>query len=402
MTAPARRSLPRVVACLGTSQTLAWASSYYLPALLAEPMARELGISPATVFGGFSLALVVSALVGPRAGRLIDHRGGRCVLATTSGLFALALAAMALAQGPLSLMAAWALMGVAMGAGLYDAAFAALVRVYGHDARRAITGITLVAGFASTVGWPLTGALEQAWGWRGVCLAWAGLHLVLGLPLNLLLPRACEAALPAAAPPVPVAATRAASPTLPSTLPTALLAGVFAITWFISTAMAAHLPRLLQQQGLGLAAALSLAALVGPAQVGARLLEFGLLGRMPALRSARLAAAAHPVGALGLLLVGAPVAGLFVLLHGAGNGVLTIAKGTLPLAIFGAQGYGARQGVLMAPARLAQAGAPFLFGLLVDQGSSAALGCSALLGALAWGALWWLQRVMPPRLHGAA
>jgi MFS family permease len=148
------------VAALGTAQTLAWASTYYLPAMLAAPMARELGVSTPTVFAAFSVALVVSALLGPTAGSAIDRLGGRPVLIGTSLVFAAGLAALGLAQGPLSLFAAWILLGVGMGSGLYEAAFAALVRLYGKDARPALTGITLIAGFASTVGWPLSSFLD--------------------------------------------------------------------------------------------------------------------------------------------------------------------------------------------------------------------------------------------------
>ncbi len=159
-----------------------------------------------------------------------------------------------------------------------------------------------------------------------------------------------------------------------------LLAATFAIVWFVSTAMAAHLPRLLQACGVGLAAAVAIGALVGPAQVAGRLLEFGVLRRLHPLLSARLAALAHPVGALALLLAGAPLAPLFAVLHGAGNGILTIAKGTLPLALFGPAGYGARQGLLMVPSRFAQALAPVLFGLCLDRWGAGALWVSTALG----------------------
>ena len=162
------------VLALGTAQTLAWASSYYLPAMLAAPMARDLGVATPTVFAVFSMALIVSALVGPLAGRLIDRHGGRPVLLGTNVLFALGLAALGSAQGPASLVAAWLLLGLAMGAGLYEAAFAALVRLYGTGSRNAITGITLLAGFASTVGWPLSAWMEVQLGWRGACFVWAG------------------------------------------------------------------------------------------------------------------------------------------------------------------------------------------------------------------------------------
>jgi hypothetical protein len=172
---------------------------------------------------------------------------------------------------------------------------------------------------------------------------------------------------------------------------TVLLSFVFAVTWFTSTAMAAHLPRLLQASGTSLQAAVALAALVGPAQVAARLLEFGLLRRLHPLLSAQLAAAAHPVGAGLLMVLGGPAAAVFTLLHGAGNGILTIAKGTLPLVLFGPAGYGARQGLMMVPARVAQAFAPVLFGMVLDHAGAAALWLTTLLGLAALAALWLLR-----------
>lgn len=386
------RQRAAVVAGLGTAQTLAWASSYYLPAVLAAPMARELGTGAPTVFAAFSGALVVSALVGPVAGRAIDRHGGRPLLIATSLLFAAALAALGLATNVAAMAAAWALMGLAMGAGLYEAAFATLVRLYGHGSRNTITGITLIAGFASTVGWPLSAWMEAHVGWRGACFGWAALHLLIGLPLNATLPKA-----KASGPETPVGGPAGAAPADPSSPAAtaasvgrwtgALLAFVFAATWFISTAMAAHLPRMLQSAGASLAAAVGVGALIGPAQVAGRLLEFGFLRRVHPLLSARLAALAHPAGAATLLLAGPAAAPVFAVLHGAGNGILTIAKGTLPLALFGPQGYGARQGWLMLPARVAQAMAPFLFGLALDRLGAPAMWLSAALGMAAFVAL---------------
>lgn len=374
------------VAALGSTQTLAWASTYYLPAMLAAPMARDLGVSVPTVFAAFSAALVVSALLGPLAGRSIDRWGGRPVLMATNLVFAVGLATLALVQGPLGLFSAWMILGVGMGSGLYEAAFAALVRLYGRDSLNVITGITLIAGFASTVGWPLSTLLEGAFGWRGACWSWAALHLLVGLPLNAWLPRVAIAPMPAGAigaegPPAE------APPSKASFKAAVLLASVFAVTWFISTAMAAHLPRLLQAGGMTLAAAVAVGALVGPAQVGGRLLEFGLLRQVHPLLSARLAALMHPLGAAGLALAGAAWAMPFAVLHGMGNGVLTIAKGTLPLVLFGPAGYGQRQGLMMVPARLAQALAPWLFGLCLDQLGAQALWLSAALGLAAFAAL---------------
>lgn len=372
------------IAALGSAQTLAWASTYYLPAILAAPMARDLGLPVPTVFAAFSLALVVSALVGPHAGRAIDRWGGRPVLMATSVVFALGLALLGASRTTAMLFLAWAVLGLGMGSGLYEAGFAALVRLYGASSRGAITGITLIAGFASTVGWPLSAWLDVQVGWRGACFAWAALHLVLGLPLNASLPRA-------GAGPAKEAAAEASTQAAPPLRSMLLLSFVFAATWFISTAMAAHLPRLLVASGATLAAAVAVGALIGPAQVAARLLEFGLLRRVHPLLSARLAATMHPLGVAALAVAGAPAAAVFGILHGAGNGILTIAKGTLPLVLFGPQGYGHRQGVLMMPARIAQALAPWLFGVALDHWGARALALSAGLSLLALAALMLLR-----------
>lgn len=377
----------RVVAALGTAQTIAWASTYYLPAMLAVPIARDLGIATPTVFAAFSLALIVSALAGPASGHLIDRHGGRPVLMGTNVVFAAGLAALAFAQGTAGLFAAWVVIGIGMGSGLYEAAFAALVHLYRHDARNKITGITLIAGFASTVGWPLTTLLETQVGWRNACLAWAALHVLLALPLNLSLPRGPidDAQVRDTA-----AATKASAPLDPPAHPrwvATLLALVFMFGWFISTAMAAHLPRLLMDAGATLAAAVAVGALVGPAQVGGRLLEFTVLRHLHPLLSARLAGLAHPLGVLVLMLAGPAAAPLFAILHGTGNGILTIAKGTLPLIYFGASGYGARAGWIMMPSRVAQALSPFAFGVAVDRWGAGALWLSAALGLLAFTAL---------------
>lgn len=391
-----------LIARLGIAQTLAWGSTYYLPAMLATPMAKDLGVGPPTVFAAFSAALIVSALVGPLAGRWIDRSGGRSVLVATSIIFALGLAGLGVAQGPIGLFAAWLVLGVGMGAGLYEAAFATLVARYGTRARGAITGITLIAGFASTVGWPLSTFMEAHIGWRGACLAWAALHLTLGLALNASMPRrvAPAAAAPAVAAP-PTHDTGGTRDTDSQQLASYALAFVFAATWFISTAMAAHLPRLLQAGGATVTTAVLVGALIGPAQVGARILEFGLLRKVHPLLSARIAAALHPIGALAFGVAGAPAAALFGVLHGAGNGILTIAKGTLPLVIFGPGGYGHRQGVLMVPARIAQALAPWLFGICLDAFGAKALWLSSGLGVGALLMLMAIRQVGAPAAKAA-
>ena len=189
----------RVVAALGIVQILAWGSSYYLLAVLAGPIARDTGWPYAWVIGGVSLGLLVAGLAAVRVGRTIDSRGGRPVLAAAALLLAGGLALLAAAPGIPLYLAAWLVLGLGMGAGLYDAAFSTLGRLYGAQARGAITALTLWGGFASTVCWPLSAFLVESVGWRGACLAYAGLHLVLTLPLCLFaLPR--EAPRPASAP----------------------------------------------------------------------------------------------------------------------------------------------------------------------------------------------------------
>jgi len=385
----------RTVTLLGLAQTLSWASSYYLPAVLATPMARDLGVAPATVFAAFSLALILSAPLGPWAGRLIDRHGGRPVLMACNVIFVVGLVGLAMARTPLALFAAWVVIGIGMGCGLYESAFATIVRLYGTDSRTAISGVTLFAGFASTVGWPVSTWMELGFGWRGACLGWAAAHVLIGLPLNAALPRAAApgatAADPDAANPAPPAHVDPPRPRLTA----ALLAFVFAATWFCSTAMAAHFPRLLQAAGASLAVAVGVGALVGPAQVAGRLLELGLLRRLSPLLAARMAVLGHPLGVLALLTAGAGAAAPFAVLHGLGNGILTITKGTLPLALFGSQGYGARQGWLTLPSRLTTAFAPVLFGLALDRWGAAALWLTAGLGVAAMLAL--LALPQPPR-----
>ena len=375
-----QRSRALVIATLGTAQTLAWASSYYLPAILAGPIAAGIGVPSTWVFGAFSGALLIAAFTGPAVGRLIDRRGGRGVLAFSNIVLACGLVALAVTHGVVMLCVAWAVLGVGMALGLYDAGFAALTALYGTGARGPITGITLLAGFASTVSWPLSTFLNDTLGWRETLLVWAALNVVIGLPLNLLLPVPAHVTHPAAR------STRQRIGWKPYR-EMFLLAFVFAAAWFVTGAMAAHLPELLERAGATPFAAIAAAALVGPAQVAARLVEFLLLRRSHPLVSARFAAALHPLGAAVLLLVGPAGATAFAVLYGAGNGLLTIARGTVPLAVFGPDGYGERTGLLGAPARAAQAFAPLLFGLLLGAMGvsvvyvSAAL-CLAALAAL--------------------
>ena len=377
--ADSARSRTVVVTALGIAQTLAWASSYYLPAILAEPIGASIGVPRSWVFGAFSGALLIAAFAGPAVGRVIDRRGGRGVLVLSNLVLAGGLVLLAAANGLVVLAVAWAVLGIGMALGLYDAGFAALAALYGHNARGPITGITLFAGFASTVSWPLTTVLNDAFGWRETLLVWAALNVVIGIPLNLLLPVATQRGDVVRAPERSIGWKPYKE--------MFLLAFVFAAVWFVTGSMAAHLPGLLERAGATPVQAIAAAALVGPAQVAARLVEFFVLRRSHPLISARIAALLHPLGAAVFAVIGPAAAVAFTVFYGAGNGLLTIARGTVPLAVFGPHGYGERTGLLGAPARAAQALAPLLFGLLLDVMGASVIIVSVALCLAAFAAL---------------
>ena len=382
------RSQLAIIIGLGTTQTLAWASSYYLPAILADPIARDLGVSSNWIFAAFSASQVISALLAPRIGRHIDLVGGRPVLSMSNLVLAAGLALLGLTTSVPMLIAAWLLLGIGMSAGLYDAAFAALGRIYGDSARRSITGITLIAGFASTVGWPLSAWGLETIGWRNTCFAWAAAHILMGLPINLIMLPAVKGAKAAVA--------AAVKPHIPIDRTMIILGFVFAAAWTVTGAMAAHLPRLMEAAGATTAQAVFAGALIGPSQVAARIFEATFLSRYHPLVSTKLACITHPIGAAILGLAGGGAASVFAIFHGSGNGILTIARGTLPLAIFGPQNYGYRLGIIGAPARMAQAAAPLLFGLLIDVMGARVLIVSSALSIAALLALFLLGKG-PPR-----
>jgi MFS family permease len=357
----------RLAISLGLTQTIAWASSYYLPAVLARTMADELGYTVSTVYAAFSLALIVAALTVPLAGKCVDKWGGKRVLVASNIWFALGLVFLSQAQSMLSLFGGWAFLGFAMGAGLYDMAFATVVRSRGQAAPIIIVGITLLAGFASTVGWSVTHYLLSNFGWRQALSVWGGIHIFLALPINLslVLPMQADSA-----------RTETDSPHVRKEKSISVmltLATSFACFGFAAGAMAGHMPALLQLSGVGIAASMLASAVFGPAQVSARLIHLFILRKFHPISTALLATLIMPLGVLALALLG-PVVPLAVgISHGFGNGIMSIIKGTLPLSILGEKGYGGRQGILFLPAGVVQALSPFLFSKCID-----ALGKEAL------------------------
>ena len=375
-----------VVGSLGTAQILAWGMSYYLIAVLAQPIDLATGWGLPWIVGGLSIAFLVSGVVSPRVGRLIDRFGGRPVLAGSAVFLAIGLTVIAAAPNVAVYVAGWCVLGVAMGAGLYDPAFATLGRIYGDNARSAITMTTLYGGFASTVCWPLSAVLVEHVGWRGACLAYAAIALLVVLPLYIFgLPR--ETAMP---PPAPNAAT-ATQLTLTARQRQGfwLLAVNLTLASVLMTVVSVHMLTLLQARGIELAVAVALGALIGPAQVGARLIE-AMIGRRFHPAWTMLASNILAAAGLGLLFGDPSLAAAGLILYGTGSGIRSIARGTLPLAMFGREGYPTLMGKLAMPTLLAQAAAPSIGAVLLDGA-----GADATLWVLAMAALVTIAASLP-------
>lgn len=350
---PEGRSRLAVISALGLVEILAWGSSFYLPAVLAGPTAEDTGWPLAWVVGGLTVGLLVAAVASPHVGAAIHRRGGRPVLALAAVLLAAGLTMLAVAPVLPVYLAGWVMLGLGMGCGLYDPAFATLGRLYGAEARPAITTLTLWGGFASTVCWPLSALLVAQVGWRGACLAYAALHLAVTLPLVLfLIPT--EATLPGSTDTRRVEAGPVSARERRAFL---LLAGVLVVGGAIMAQVSVNLITLLQARGVSLASAVSYGALIGPAQVGARIVEMALKGRHHPLWTLTAAFALVALG-LALLAAGLPGVGAWLVLYGGGNGVYSIARGTVPLALFGPVRYPLVVGRLARPGLVAQALAP--------------------------------------------
>ena len=373
----------RLTIGLGTTQLISWATSFYMPAVIAAPAAADLGMSRFAILAGFSWALLAAGFCAPRVGRWIGTHGGRTPLAVGALAMALGLGLLAVAHGPALWYGGWTILGVGMALGLYDATFATLGGVLGAAAGPAITGVTLMGGFASSVGWPAGVFLVDAVGWRWTLLVYAAVQLAVNLPIVLVMvparitPRAAG----------PAKANAAIGRSRHRAL--ACLAGFFTIRWFVTSALAVAILPLLGGMGLTAGEAITASALIGPGQVVGRLIEFSAGGRFGLIGRAALGAILAPVGIVVLLWGGgvagpAPAACLFALLYGMSNGIMTINRGTLPLAIFGPDGYAALLGWLAVPVLLAQAAAPTLTAPLVTRLPSAEIfGAAGILAGVA-------------------
>jgi hypothetical protein len=336
---------------LGINQTMSWGMTFYLPAVIAVPAARDLGQTTFALLGAFSVALLISGACAPRVGQWIDRHGGKGAIVASILVLTTGQAIIAVSPTLAVWYAGWAVLGLGMAMGLYDAAFATVGKLLGRDAGPTITGITLFAGFASSVFWSLGSAVIGNTGWRGLLLLYIGIMLCLNLPMMLaFVPRMDHGGKP-----ITPADTARVSVRRRIVV---CLAGFFTLRWFITSAIAAHILTLLQGYGLTLASAVTIAALIGPGQVAGRVLEWTIGRRLGLLFRARAGALFFPIGAA-ILPLGGPVAATsFAVLYGMSNGILTINRGTLPLALFGPSGYATVLGWFAVPVQVAQAVAP--------------------------------------------
>ena len=368
----ARDPATQAVIALGFTQITAWGTTLYALGVLGKPIAADTGWGQSLVFGGLTVALLVSSAVSATVGRLIDRLGGRGVMSVGSIFTAAGLAALSTVTHPYAYLAVWAFLGLAMRMNLYDAAFAALVQVTPSRGRRAISYLTLFGGFASTVFWPIGYELNASYGWRSTLLIFAVINLCVCLPLHWLgLARRDpdveedDGATPAAA----AAPSAAPLEGTARTIGMVLFGLIGAASAVVMGALAVHLVPLLEASGLAAATAVFLASLKGFAQVAGRIWDLTLARKWHPIDVGRASIAFLPLSFLVLMLGGANfwTALAFTLLFGIANGLVTIVRGAVPLALFGAKGYGAVLGVLATPYLLLAALAPAAFALVVER-----------------------------------
>ena len=391
-----------VITALGIAQILAWGTSFYFPAVFAGPIVADTGWSLGLVVGGTSVGLLVAGLISPQVGRVIDQHGGRPVLQASSLFYAAGLTGIGLAPSLPVYLAAWVLLGIGMGTGLYDAVFAALGRMYGSAARGPITNLTLFGGFASTVCWPLSAFMIEHIGWRGACFAYAALHLAVAMPLQMAVIRRAPKPAAATAAPADVVQSSAPARIAHETLIFALLALVLSLAAGIGSIVVVHLLIFLQARGVDFAVAVSLGTLFGPAQVGARVVERLFGARYHPIWTMIGSCSLMAVGLL--LLVGRfPILVLVILLYGAGYGISWIGRGTLPLALFGAVRFPRLMGKLAFPSLIVQALAPSAGALLIEaSGADATIGVLTVLALINVALIGLLWAVCRPRMATGA
>ncbi|MBS0519720.1 MAG: MFS transporter [Proteobacteria bacterium] len=378
---------------LGITQIIGWGTTFLLPSVLGRHIQDELHVPSELVFAGITVMFAVGALLAPRIGRLMDRTGPRLVMASGSLLYAVSLLVLAVSQGPVVYLLSWAGMGLASTLALNTPSSIALAQVAGPQARQAIAMLAIIAGFASTVFWPLSGALDLLVGWRGTTLIYAATHLLVCAPIHFLV-------LPRTAPPqpAPASAVSSAGGGVPEEdrshvyrlLNISLSFGAFVFTGFII-----HLIEVLRGLGHPAASTLFLASLVGPSQVGIRIVELAFGHRYSFMMSAVFGSALLPFG-LGLMLLDGSnwaVAVLCVIAYGMANGLKAVQRATLPLALFGRGQFGAYMGRLALPQGIMSASAPTVLAAVLDRfGAPGALWLTFTFGVISLVAMVLLAR----------
>jgi hypothetical protein len=372
------------ILALGVTQNIGYGTLYYSFSILAPDMAASLSWSPEWVFGALSVALLIGGLTAPWLGTLIDRIGAGRVMTIGSAVAAAALVACAYAPGKGAYVAALIAIEVAANLVQYGAAFALLVQLQPAVAQRSITYLTLIAGFASTLFWPITSALHAHLPWQDVYLVFAGLNLAVCLPIHAWLSRglAHRRRQGAAQQAAPVAGSLAPSHRRTGFI---LMTTAFAVQYLAGAAVLVHMVPLLAGLGLGATAAI-VGTLFGPSQVASRLINMLFGKRLDALHLAMISAALIPASAFILVLTAPSIPGamIFAVVFGMGNGLLSIVTGTLPLALSGSEGYGKLQGKMMAGRLVVSALAPFVMALSMEWlGISLSLAAIVALGLLA-------------------
>jgi len=382
----------RAVAGLGFTQIVGWGTTYLMPSVLGRRLQESLGLTPELVFAGITVMFAVSAACSPRIGKIVDRAGARRLMTSGSVIYALSLVGLAAAQGPVSYLACWALMGIASALALSTPSSIAIVQIAGPRSRQAIALLTIIGGMASTVFWPVTGVLEAAIGWRETLLLYAAIHLVACVPIHwLILPRR---------PPTHPVATGTASATsavAPEDLRHIylLLAVSLSFGAFVFTGVQLQMIEMLRELGHAPAAALLLASLIGPSQVGIRLFELLFGHRYSIMKSAVFGSLMLPVGlGLGLLAGHVFVVAMFmVATYGMSNGLKAVQRATLPLALFGRAQFGAYMGRLALPQGIVAAVSPPVMAAVLSRfGTAGALWLSFAFATVSLAAMVLLAR----------
>jgi predicted MFS family arabinose efflux permease len=365
-----------LVASLGIAQIISWGTLFYSIGVLGPAMRAELGASELFLFSAFTAGLLVSGALAPLAGRMVDRRGGRFVLSIGSALGAASMALVSASTHPWVMAAGWLLAGAAMAACLYDPAFATLSQHTGDRYRRAVTALTLFGGFASTVFWPVSQILLDAFGWRQAYAVFAALHFLVCLPIHRwIVPQR---------PPVPAstAARENGKPRAPNDLSIRLFSASLALVSFIVGVFAIHMISLLGEAGLTPPQSVAVAMLFGPMQVAGRIVEMSLAHRVSAVKAGYASFGFITLAVAALMAVQGlgPLAFVFVIALGAGNGVQTIVRGTAPAELFGREGLGAILGRIASASLIARAVAPACFTALLTFGLTRNQALAGLVG----------------------